>query len=208
MANATIEGKDCTLFFDYDCTSGVINSLSDDGKIEWLERRMNMIFLDPLRKIIDRNSTVFSQLEHPPGEPPMTAMLMAVSLLMNGMEALGSFLTNLSDNNKRFYAFVDKYMPTWTILVNSPHHWNKPLSEILWKSYRNGLAHSFVILHAGIEPVGGNSKYHISSGALQIDGWKLFDDLQLGVSQMFKDVRTDAGAKSLFLTRFNDVYNC
>ena len=207
MPNATIEGKDCTLFFDYDHDNGVLKALSDNGKIEWLEKRMNMIFLDPLRKIIDRKSNIFPQIEHPGGHP-MTVMLMVVSLLMNGMEALGSFLTNSTNNNQRFFAFVSKYMSSWNAQVNSPHHGTLPLSGILWKSYRNGLAHSFAILHAGIEADDTNNKYHISGGVVQIDAWKLFDDLLLGVSQMFKDVRTNSSAKQLFIDRFNKVYDC
>ena len=209
VVNARIEGHDCTLFYDYDYHHNCsLKSLTHDGKIEWLERRMNMIFLDPMKKLTDRNSDVFKALEHPKGEPPMTAMLMIVSLLMNGMEALGSFLTTSESNATRFNEFVDEYMRDWTQFVDSPHHGRKKLSEILWKSYRNGLAHSFAIIHAGIESLPGTEKFAVSNGALQIDGWKLFDDLQLGISKMFSDIRSNAQTKRLFLERFRNVYKC
>lgn len=137
----------------------------------------------------------------------MTAMLMMVSLILNGMEALGSLLTNaMSTKHTNFNTFVNKYMPGWNTMISSPHHGSKSLADILWKSYRNGLAHCFAILHAGIEDVPDPDKYHISSGVVQIDAWKLFDDLQVAVSKMFHDVRNDVPTKKQFLRRFDSVY--
>lgn len=212
MPNATIEGHDCTLFYDYDCyQNGVLKKLSPNGKIEWLERRMNMIFLEPMKTLTDRNSDIFKALEHP--GRPSTAMLMVVSLLLNGMEALGSFLTENDEglpnkNYLRFDAFVKRYLTNWTMNVTTKQHGTKQLSDILWKSYRNGLAHSFAILNAGIEPDANGGTHHINSDVIQIDAWKLFDDLQNGITQLFKDVRADPVAQKKFLRRFNIVYSC
>ena len=167
-----------------------------------------MIFLFPVKKIIDRAGTIYAQIEHPPGEPPMTAMLMITSMLMNGIEALGSFLTTSDKNGVCFDKFMDKYMPDWIAQVTVPHHARAKLSRVLWKSYRNGLAHSFVIKNAGIEPVPDPDKYIISHTTLQIDAWKFFDDLVAGVNTMFQDVRNDPQANRLFLRRFKKVYGC
>ncbi len=209
MANATIEGFDCTLFFDYDChRDHILSQLSDDGRIEWLEKRMRMIFLKPLAKIYDRASVVYKELSSLAGGPPMTPMLMTTSLLMNGVEALGSFLTRSSKNRRRFQKFMGKYMAPWTVTIVAPHHGRKRLSEILWDAYRNGLAHSFAILHAGIDEAPGTRKYKISDGVLQIDCWKLFADFHQAVNKMFGDVRLRGKTRSLFLQRFNEVYKC
>jgi len=213
MPNATIEGHDCTLFYDYDCyQNGVLKKLSPTGKINWLQCRMNMIFLDPMKILTDRQSDVFKALEHP--DRPSTAMLMVVSLLLNGIEALGSFLTENDDalpnkNYLRFSAFVNKYLaPDWTTNVTTKQHGTKPLSDILWKSYRNGLAHSFAILNAGIEDDKNGATHHFNSDVIQIDAWRLFADLQKAIVTMFNDVRNDLNVNKKFLSRFDKVYKC
>jgi len=209
MPNAVIEGFNCTLFYDYDCERHhILNQLSDDGKIEWLECRMRMIFLDPLARIYDRDSVAHHELNFPAGGPPMTPMLMTMSLLMNGIEALGSFLTSARGNKQRFQEFMNRYMVNWTTIVTAPYHGTHPLSDILWKYYRNGLAHSFAILRAGIDDVPGAAKYIISDGVLQIDGWKFFPDLQQAFTQMLQDVRAGGAVRTTFLQRFNDIYQC
>jgi len=209
MANAVIEGFECTLFYDYDCERfHILDQLSDDGKIEWLERRMRMIFLDPLAKIYDRTSIAHHELNFTEGGPPMTPMLMTMSLLMNGIEALGSFLTTATGNKQGFEEFMNRYMPDWTVTITAPYHGTHRLSDILWKFYRNGLAHSFAILRAGIDDVPGTDKYMISDNVLQIDGWKFFPDLQHAFNQMFQDARTDNHIRTVLLGRFNDIYQC
>jgi hypothetical protein len=214
MPNAVIEGFHCTLFYDYDChRDHILNRLSDGGKVEWLEKRMRMIFLDPLRKVYDRASVAHRELHTQASGNPMTPMLMTFSLLMNGIEALGSFLIILptSDrrkNYRRFNEFMDRYLPDWTVQVTVPHHGNRKLSDILWDKYRNGLAHSFAILHAGIDDVPGNAKTMVQDNVLQIDGWKFFADLTTAIDRMFQDLHNVAATRAMFLTRFNDVYQC
>jgi len=214
MPNATIEGLDFTLFYDYDFhRDHILDRLQDNRKIEWLEKRMHMIFLDPLKKIYDRGSVAHNELHNQPSGAPMTPMLMTLSLLMNGIEALGSFLVapprkDRKKNYHRFDKFMTKYMPDWTILVTAPNHGRRKLSDILWEKYRNGLAHSFAILNAGIADVPGSAKTMIEDGILQVDGWKFFADLVLAVDQMFQDARNFPASKKIFLRRFNDVYHC
>lgn len=207
MANATIEDRDFTLFLDYDRASGALAALSDNGKIDWLEQRMNMIFLKPITRIVDRNSAVFAQLEHPADSRPMTAMLMAVSLLMNAMEALGSFLVGpFATNGMRFHAFVRKYMPDWNTPIPGGPIGNRSLADVLWKCYRNGLAHAFAVTNAGIEHIHGPDKYHLKAGVLEIDAWKLFSDLQTAIAKLFYDARNDPSVRQTFLRRFNSEY--
>ncbi|MDP2208766.1 MAG: hypothetical protein Q8K98_08330 [Bacteroidota bacterium] len=214
MPNATIEGFECTLFYDYDChRDHILNQLSDNGKIDWLEKRMRMIFLDPLKKIYDRTSVAHNELNVQASGAPMTPMLMTFSLLMNGIEALGSFLiipssSDRKKNYRRFNDFMTRYLPDWTVQIAAPHHGNRKLSDVLWEKYRNGLAHSFAILEAGIDDVPGNGKTMIKDNVLQVDGWKFFADLVSAVDRMFEEVRNLPTARATFLQRFEDVYHC
>jgi len=212
MPNARIDGFDFTLFYDYDChRDHFLPKLSDDGKIEWLEARMRMIFIRPLSLLFDRGSSVFEQLERPINGLPSTSTLVSVSTLMNGIEALGSFLTHRkSAKRQNFTAFMNKYMLEWCLLVPSPRHNNRklPLAEILWKAYRNGLTHSFAITGAGVDVVNGSDKFKIDGDALQIDIWKFFPDFRSAVDRMFEDVRKDKKIRTSFLKRFSYVYAC
>jgi hypothetical protein len=212
LANATIENQDCTLFYDYDYhRDGILQKITPEGKITWLELRMRMIFLEPMSSLLDRGSQVFSELETRKNGRPRTGVLLSVSLLMNGIEALGSFLNSPgSTKRQNFISFMSKYMSDWNILVPSPRHNNQqtPLAQILWKDYRNGLAHSFAIGGAGIDVVQGSGKYIIDGGALQIDIYKFFGDFTLAVDKMFEEIRKDNNVKATFLSRFQDVYKC
>ncbi len=206
-----IEGYDCTLFHDYDFhRDKILQLLTPDGKITWLEARMKMIFLEPISSLFDKSSKAFNELETAQNGIPRTGTLIAVSILMNGIEALGSFITNNNSKRDNFFAFINKYIPDWAIMVNSPQHGNQKiaLADILWKAYRNGLAHSFAIEGAGIDVVNGNNKYKIDGNTLQIDIWKFFNAFNIGVAKMFTDIRSNGKSRLQFMKRFKAVYKC
>src|SRR3989442_609731 len=90
---AQIEGKQFTLFYDYDqLQGGKLSQLSDDGKIEWFRLRMDCVFLEPLRRLFDIRSKAFRELNSDTEQPYTYFGIAAFSLLLNGVEALGSFL--------------------------------------------------------------------------------------------------------------------
>ena len=210
MKRINIEGHLFSMFMDYDkYPINILAQLSDDGKIEWLERRMNMIFLDPMRKIYNRNSIAHKELHRQKNRNPMNPMLMMFSLLLNGIEALGSFLTPYNGNCKnarRFNTFMNTYMANWTQIIQVHNEGNRRISEFLWEKYRNGLAHSFAILNAGIDDVPGNELTMIQDDILQIDGWKFFNNLLTAINNMFRDIRNNANSKTIFLQRFHSEY--
>src|SRR5260221_11589521 len=111
MANANIEGYECTLFYDYDFHRDcILQKLTSAGNLTWLEQRERMIFLEPMSSLFDRHSQAFAELETRKNNAPRTGTLLSVSLLMNGIEALGSLLTVVrSKNRQNFVAFVAKY---------------------------------------------------------------------------------------------------
>jgi hypothetical protein len=96
-----------TLFYDYDeLRDGKLSKLSSvDEKIEWFMYRMEAVFLNPLRKLFDRESAAHKELNSPPKTVwPWTAMMTGTfSLLLNGIEALGSFLPECNKITKEHY---------------------------------------------------------------------------------------------------------
>lgn len=135
MANATIENIEFTLFYDYDqLRDRKLTKLNDEGKIEWLQARMEMIFLEPVRRIISDESQphpVLHSSEHDP-VPPRTAAILAFSIVLNGVEAVGSFITPAGGNGQRFKTFMKSYMKKWDKSVKKTDYTDTSLVSILW----------------------------------------------------------------------------
>jgi hypothetical protein len=169
-----IEDDVFTLFYDYDeLRDRKLSKLSPAGKIEWFKSRMGAVFLNPLRKLFDRDSDAHKELNSAPNsEWPWTAIMTgAFSFLLNGIEALGSFLpqvtTNTIEHERKknapnyfaFKEFIKQYMSNWDICVENTDYRGKNgakydkvyLPQILWKYFRNGIAHAFVVQGGGIE---------------------------------------------------------
>ena len=147
ISRTQIEGKDFTLNFDYDqLRDGKISKLSDDGRIEWFRQRMHYIFLEPIGRLFKGKSPAYRELNSSKQTdlPARSFVIASFSVLLNGIEALGSFLTSSRKNDVRFCTFIAKYMSSWDVTVqNSPYSTND-LKKILWKHFRNGIAHGFV----------------------------------------------------------------
>jgi hypothetical protein len=164
-----VETDDFTLFYDYDeLRDRKLGKLSDEGKVQWFRYRMEAVFLNPLKKLFDQGSLVHKELNSAPNtEWPWTAMMTgAFSLLLNGIEALGSFLPKSNINTeehirmnkkaKNYFAskqFIVKYMKDWDVCVEETDYQDDKgkrfgkvyLPQILWKYFRNGIAHAFVV---------------------------------------------------------------
>jgi hypothetical protein len=154
-----IENDDFTLFYDYDeLRDRKLGKLSDNGKIEWFRYRMEAVFLNPLRKLFDRGSPAHKELNSPPKtEWPWTAMMTgAYSFLLNGIEALGSFLPKnhintdehikMDKKSKNYFAFkqfIVKYMKNWDVCVEGTDYRDQKgtrfqkvyLPQILWRYF-------------------------------------------------------------------------
>jgi hypothetical protein len=227
-----IENHDFTLFYDYDeLRDGKLHRLSVSGKIEWFKYRMEAVFLNPLKKLFDRESAVHKELNSPPKtEWPWTAMMTATfSLLLNGIEALGKFLPKNNVNTKEhkkkgeksnsyfaFKQFIVKYMRDWDICVEEADYRDQKngkrfekvyLPQILWEHFRNGIAHAFVVQGGGIEfeadkvTPGYKIKY---DGYLEIGPIRFFQDFEKGVKSYFEEVRDHYDKE--FLRKFNEAY--
>jgi len=226
-----IENDEFTLFYDYDeLRDGKLSKLSPNGKIEWFKFRMEAVFLLPLCKLFNRASDTYKQLNSAPNtEWPWTAFMTgAFSLLLNGIEALGSFLPKNTTLTKEHYKkdkhstnyfgfkqFIVKYMSKWDVEVEGTGYTNRNgdrfkkiyLPLILWDYFRNSITHAFVVQGGGIEfaadenPSGFEIKYN---GYLEIGPINFFQDFEQGVKLYFLDVKNLFQKE--FLTSFDKAY--
>jgi hypothetical protein len=212
IVRAHIEGKNFTLYYDYDqLRDGNLTHLSEDGKIDWLRLRMQFVFLEPIERLFTAKSPAYRELNStkPDDLPARSFVIASFSLLLNGIEALGSFLTPKGAGNKqRFYAFIDKYMKPWGAATPMG-----TLKAILWDHFRNGIAHGFCIEHGGIDNEAdippGWRVVRDGSGMktyLEIGPNAFFRDFRMGVDLFFEEVKTDPIHRTAFLSRLQEVY--
>jgi hypothetical protein len=211
-ARAEINGKPFTLYYDYDqLRDGKLTGLTEDEKIEWFRLRMNYVFLEPLTHLHRGKTPAFRDLNSIKQHdlPARSFVVPAFSVLLNGIEALGSFMTAKPRASKRanFYAFITTSMRRWCVRIpKSPYSPVNDLKGILWEHFRNGIAHGFCIEGGGIdneadtEPKG----WKVTNGRLQIGPHAFFNDFVLGISSFFREV--EAAHRATFLRRFRCVY--
>jgi hypothetical protein len=210
MPNATIENMTFELFYTHDqLRDNKFSQLSSGGKVEWLRLRMQMIFIEPLNRLLDRNSVAWKTLNsHAEEEDPRrTVDIASFSILLNGVEALGSFLFPPNRNKQRnFFRFIKDYMPDWNVVVQGTTHTTKDMPYILWQHFRNGIAHAFVIELGGIE-FSLSSRWEVQDGVLAINPKKFYDDFLVGQVKFFEDIKNVQNPKhNVFLERFRDAY--
>lgn len=221
FTRAPIEGQDFTLYYDYDqLRHGKLAQLTDDGKIEWFRLRMNFVFLEPLSRLYQGKTPAYRALNSTKQNdlPARSFVIPSFSVLLNGIEALGSFITSSSDNRVRFFAFVKAYMKPWDTKVrNSPYHPQNDLKTILWDHFRNGIAHGFCIEGGGIDNeadmvpggwrvVSDTQSSGSTTKRLLIGPNVFFRDFRVGVDGFFEAARTDSASRATFLRRFRETY--
>ena len=208
-------GPSFSLFYDYDeIRDGKISRLTNEQKALWFCRRIDMTFLEPLRRIwMSRPSGAFQELMDTTPHAPRSFSIAIMSVMLNGVEALGSFLKpemcrpeNDRDENERvFRAFVEKYMTDWWDKRPVPGE-NLDLAQFLWKKFRNGIAHGFCIEKPGSLEFLEHDKFRWTSQVLQVCPIHFFEDLDRGVRSYFEDLRTKHDVLEKFGRRFNVIY--
>lgn len=239
MWTTKIEDKEFTLFFDIDqLQDGRISFLSDNGKITWLHERAKMLLIRPVTEAftVEQDLSLKEQLFISLGcllhisvkadkskfrltemtdDGQANLVIGMFSILMNGIEALGSFITvpepRPGQNGRNFKQFLKDYMPMWNFRVSetslcSPDE----MINILWKHFRNGIAHGFIIENGGLNFLADERPqgyFVTTSGYLQVGPRRFIKDFNDGLKRYFQDVRDNVGGKrTLFLTRFNSIY--
>lgn len=210
MANAIIEGRDFSLFYDYDqLRDGKLSLLAKKGKIEWFAARMHKVFLEPVRRIIYPQSAAYLALHSNPAEPdpPRNVAIAAFSIILNGVEACGSFLTSKNSTKRdNFQTFMKSYMKRWDKNVSKTRYQDSNLIEILWKHFRNGIAHQFVIEGGGVE-YELKKRWVVRRGMLEVNPRLFFEDLEAGLRKFLRDVKRPGSSENQrFLDRFMNAY--
>jgi hypothetical protein len=200
-------------YYDYDqLRDRKLTGFTDQQKAVWFIKRIEMTFLDPLRAIfLDPQSQTFKNLMSDELAPSRSFSIAVMSVMLNGVEALGSFLEpdlgdSRGDNKRMFESFVEKYLPVW---------WRKAVSsgtpnvtDLIWKNFRNGVAHGFQISPPGslefleTEPFRWESQMKV----VQVCPLHFFNDLDLGVRRYCLDLKSKQDVLEKFIRRFKSVY--
>ena len=191
-----------TYWADYDCSELAKVPLKDRQEVwtDWLQERVRRFVLEPLRKIK-------GDLIQPPDDSS-ALLIFSVSLLC-AVEAMGKYLkgSNTSGNRVRFEAFVTSYMHEDYNLksINGDKY-----VTLLWKHFRNGIAHGFAIAKGKFEQ-NNDEPYFVESrdaadhAVLSLNWDKLFDDFEEACNRYFKDVRS-ADTTGTILSNFTSVF--
>lgn len=193
-----IEGKEVTYFYDEDKRAGILGGLSAAGKIEWFKGRMLKNYLNPIIEIFWKNTETSKLLRGKKKSKQINFMIAAFSVMLNGVDALGSFVRGERGSKKNFIAFIEKYLPA---------KW-KSHKEMLYEQFRCGIAHGFLIENGGIRYGAGGKKGFLKtpSGQLFIDPWRFLIDLKRGIRKYFHDLRSHQDLMKKFIKRFGEIY--
>ena len=165
---------------------------------------MEYVFLTPLKSLYSGRTPAYRALNSMKQDdlPARSFVIATFSVLVNGIEALGSFMTGKPSSNRgNFLAFIKTYMHEWDRNVPSGD-----LPELLWKHFRNGIAHGFCIQGGGIDNEADRTRWKESHGHLHIGPNAFFEDFRMKVEQFFDDVQNSQERRQRFLRRFQQVY--
>ena len=181
-----IDGRDWSLFKDYD--KPYYPYLSLRGKIEYLEKRGQLILLDPLEEIKKKSLGA---------EKDEYYWLCLVTLVCCGIEAVGGYLIGrdrIGRNRDAFTEFVRKYM--------------RPYARYrfeLWKYFRNALAHGFCIERGSVELKLKKPAQRIK-GIVKINADKFLDWFRKAFFNYIQDLR-NAKRKTKRVKSFEKTWN-
>lgn len=214
-------GDPFTLFYDYDqIEESKLSQLNGEQKAKWFERRLNMTFLEPLRRIWKDDQVAESLLtskSNPNAECSFSVVAMVAMLSV--VEALGSFRNpGLADESKHwemFIEFLGSHMKEWNRNTGS----NVSVPTVLWESFRNGITHGLRVGRVRqADDLWGSLEHHTNFAdkkrrrfetwgrLLRICPEDFFDDLVSGAKDYFARLRDSRDLMGKFEKRFNIVY--
>lgn len=174
-------------------------ALSRAERIEYFEKRVRLVAINPLRRILNTEIIVA-------GEDSSALLIFGLSLCC-AIEATGKFLLGpKSGNAARFDKFVNGYMsPDYAAKTFAGMTYGKALRD----HFRNGLAHGFAVCHGGFEGNPGQGYFEVRTiagvPALEINPTALYEDFASGFEAYLRDLRAAAPTDPIFIT-FNDVF--
>jgi hypothetical protein len=182
---------------DYD--RPFLSTLTYKQKVSWFHRRLNLTLIKPI-KYVYRGVSKSSQL---------SALLILATSICCAIEALGKFYNGGRGNkHDNFREFLKKFMAIDYIRHSID---GMAYEEILWKYFRNGLAHGFAICHGGFEHQTNYFAVKTSGGkqTLIIDPKKFLDDFLNGIRKYLSHLRAASVADTIaqdFEKVFKDVF--
>jgi hypothetical protein len=219
-----IPGDPFTLFYDYDQVEDrKLTGFTEKQKAIWLERRLGMAFIEPCRRIWKERTVFETLLEWKlDSQKECCFSIAAMGIMLNVVEALGSFrnpqLANAEDrdsNWKMFLEFLSNHMKEWSVNTAS----NVFVPKVLWRSFRNGIAHDLRVGQAsedgmlwGSLEFRGNfadpskKRFEKHGQLLRVCPEDFFDDMKSGVDDYFAKLRDNGQLLANFNARFNEVY--
>lgn len=184
-------------WLDYDRSK--LRSLTDNERIDYFERRVRLVLLNPLRRLLATEIVVH-------GEESSALLIFGVSVCC-GIEAAGKFLAGgRGGNGQRFDAFVKRYM---AVEFQCEKVCGLTYGDALREHFRNGLAHGFAVRHGGFEGVAEQPYFAVreiaGTDALEINPTRLFEDFAEAFDKYLKDLRTALPTDPIFVD-FNRVF--
>lgn len=160
-----------------------LHLLTPPQRIDYFERRVRLVVINPLRRILKTEIIVN-------GEDSSALLIFGVSICC-AIEAAGKFLTGGHPKNaERFERFLKKYMSREFRLGSVG---GLSYGEALRTHFRNGLAHGFAVRHGGFEGNPGDAYFVVKedgAGAiLEVNPSSLFEDFVQGFERYLGDLR-------------------
>jgi hypothetical protein len=167
-------------WLDYDRPA--LSALTPEQRITYFEWRVRRVVINPLERILATEI-------QPVGES--SALLIFGVSLCCAIEATGKFTTGAAGGKReQFDAFVTKYMDK-EFAAKRLGPWS--FGHVLWRHFRNGLAHGFSVFHGGFEGVPGGDYFKVvpiaGVNSLEINPMSFFDDYAVGFEQYLADLR-------------------
>jgi hypothetical protein len=184
-------------WIDYDRPT--LHLLQIKERIEYFEKRVRLVVINPLRRILDNEVHIAVD---------SSALLVFGVSVCCAIEATGKFLNGGQGKNvERFHAFLNKYMAQD---YQSKKVGDMNYGDVLWKHFRNGLSHGFAVCHGGFEGNRGEPYFAVKqiSGkdSLMVNPYLLFDDYVVGFGRYLSDLR-GCQAKDLLSLDFDKIFD-
>jgi hypothetical protein len=184
-----------TGWLDYDRPH--LPGLAPDERIAYFEKRVNLVGVRPLERILATEILV----------PDSSALLIYGVAICCIIEATGKFVTGgKGGNGERFEAFLHGYMdPAYHRECIGTHSYG----ALLWRHFRNGLAHGFSVRHGGFERNRGQAYFDVKQVAgvacLSVNPSALYDDFVQGFGRYLSELRVSQPVGQLFAD-FDSVF--
>jgi hypothetical protein len=178
-----------TGWVDYDRPQ--LSSLDAAGRIDYFEKRVRLVVINPLERIVSNEIHV---------GPDSSAVLIFGVAICCAIEASGKFLKGGKGTKAELFDdFLTVYMDGEYRSERVGRH---TYGEALRRHFRNGLAHGFTVCHGGFEGNRGQPYFSVrpiaGTPSLMVNPYLLFDDFAAGFGRYLSNLRACRPTDRLF----------